>query len=442
MKLLPSNAFSINNVTMMTRASRLSIVPHFLSVGILIWLQPPAFAQVSFNVAPVTSDFGGNPSDGDAEGSDGSGGGLGIFARKPFKMSVSLRQGYDSNPNTLSSGAEGSLYSNVGAGVNYSFGSPRLQLGASLSGGATFYYNRGDDPIDYNGNISLSAKYRATPRLNLSLSTSTAYLSQPDIAQIGGTNRQDGDYILSNTTLSASYQWSEIISTVTSYNFSANYYLESDLNDNLGNISQTLAQSVLWLWKPKTTLVAEYRANAINYYSADLNQFGNYFLVGFDQIFNPRFFWNARLGAQLNLNNNPVDGNSTYIGPFMESTLRYQFRPASAVSWIMRYGTEQSGLFDVSQRQTFRTGITLNHAFTARISGVVSVNYLNNYYSQGDVISAFNENIVDAAVGLSYRFNRFVSFETGYQFTIDIAPEDTGRNYTRNIVFVGANFAF
>lgn len=413
-----------------------------LGTAALMWIQPAALAQVSFGAAPASSDFGGGGAAEGSEGSEGSGGDLGIFSQKPFKMSLSFRQGYDSNPNTVSSGAEGSMYSNVGGGVSYAFGSPRLQLGASLSGGATYYYNRGDDPVDFNGNFSLSANYRATPRLNLSLSTATSYLSQPDIGLVGGTNQQDGDYIVSNTTISAAYQWTEIISTITSYNFSANYYLESDLNDNLGNISQTLAQSVLWLWKPKTTLVAEYRANAINYYSADLNQFGNYFLVGFDQIFNPRFFWNARAGAQLNLNNNPVDGSSTYIGPFMESSLRYQFRPASALSWTMRYGTEQSGIFDVSQRQTFRTGLSLTHAITPRLSSVFSLNYLCNYYSQDQVIDSFVENIVDFNVGVNYQLNRFVGLEAGYQFTVDIAPEDTDRDYTRSIVFVGANFSF
>lgn len=417
-----------------------------VNMGVLMWIQSAALAQVSFGAAPVFSDFGGGEFGGGAaegsDGSDGSGGDLGIFSQKPFKMSLSFRQGYDSNPNTVSSGAEGSLYSNIGAGVSYAFGNPRLQLGASVSGGTTFYYNRGDDPVDFNGNFSLSANYRATPRLNLSLSTSTSYLSQPDIGQIGGTNQQDGDYLVSNTTISAAYQWSEIISSVTTYNFSANYYLENDLNDGLGNISQTLAQSVLWLWKPKTTLVAEYRTNPITYFDADLNQLGNYFLLGFDQIFNPRFFWNARFGAQLNFNNNPVDGSSTYIGPFMESTLRYQLRPASALSWTMRYGTEQSGIFDVSQRQTFRTGLSLTHAITPRLSSVFSLNYLVNYYSQDQVIASFTETIVDFNVGLNYQLNRFVGLETGYQFTIDIAPEETGRDYTRNIVFVGANFSF
>ena len=413
-----------------------------LGAGIVMVLPPPASAQVSFYGAPAPSNLGGSPAAGEVNPEGGPGMGLGIFGRKPFIMTLAVRQGYDSNVYTSPDNPESSMYTNIGSGLSYSVGTPRLQLGANLGGGVTYYYNRPGDSVDYNGNFAMSANYRATPRLNLSLSTSTAYLSQPDLATVGGSNHQNGDYLISNTTVSAAYQWSEIISSITSYNFTALYYLDNDINQNQGNISQTLAQSMLWLWKPKTTLVAEYRANTITYYGADLDQLGNYFLVGFDQIFNPRFFWNARFGAQVNFNNNPTDGQSTYVGPFMESTLRYQFATATGLSWNMRYGTEASGLNDVSQRQTFRTGLVLTHAFTSRLSGDFSMSYLCNYYDQSGVIDSYIENIVDFSVGLSYQVNRFVALQGGYQYTIDMAPENTDRAYSRNIVFVGANFSF
>ena len=86
---------------------------------------------------------------------------------------------------------------------NYSFGSPRLQLGANLGGGVTYYYSRPGDKVDFNGSFSMNALYRASPRLNLSIATTTSYLSQPDVSIVGGPNRQEGDYLYSNTSLSA-----------------------------------------------------------------------------------------------------------------------------------------------------------------------------------------------------------------------------------------------
>lgn len=400
--------------------------------------QPRGF---QFWGAPPPSDFGTNLGDQVIE-EDTDGIDFGIFSRKPFRFTFSVREGWDSNVFTTRNNPQSSFYTNFAAGISYDFGSPRLQLRSSLGGGLTYYYNRGDDPIDWNGIFSLGATYQATPRLTLTIDTSTAYLSQPDLTIIGATNRVDGDYLYSNTYLAAAYQWSEKFSTVTSYRFGVFYYVEENLNDNQGRIEQTISQSGRWLILPKTTGIVEYRINPVTYFDADLDSLGNFFLIGVDQIFNPRLTWNARLGAELRFNNNPVDGQSTYLGPYMESNLTYQFGPASTVGWLMRYGTEASGINNVTQRQTFRTGLVVNHAFTRRLSANFSTNWLINYYDQQDVIPSFTENIVDFSLGLNFMVNRFMSLSAGYQYTIDIAPDAPEREYNRSVAFVGANFSF
>jgi hypothetical protein len=366
----------------------------------------------------------------------------GIFARKPINFTFAVREGWDSNLFTTRTNTQSSFYTNWAAGASYSFGTPRLQLNTSLGGGITYYYTRPGDKVDYNGNWSLAAIYKAAPRLTLSINTSTSYLSQPDLTIVGGENRQNGDYLYSSTDLGAAYQWSEKFSTETKYGIRAFYYVDSGLNDNQGRIEQTIAQSGRWLILPRTTGVLEYRANPVTYFEADLNSFGQFFLVGADQVFNPRFTWKGRLGAELRFNNNPVDGQSTYIGPYGESNLEYRFGPASALSWLMRYGTEASGLYNVTQRQTFRTGLAINHAFTKRISMNFGANYQVNYYDQQDVIPSFTENVIDFSIGASFALNRFASLSAGYQFTIDIAPDAIDREYNRSVVFIGANLAF
>jgi hypothetical protein len=431
---------------MMSKIRSWSFVP--LTIIALWTALSSSPGQVSFFTAPPPSDFSegvGENETGTAvaeEEVESSSFGWGIFSRKPFVLTFAVREGYDSNVFTTSNNPVDSWYTNWAAGIAYSFGGSRLQLKANVGGGITYYYQRPGDKVDFNGLIGLEATYLATPRLTLGFVTTTAYLSQPDLTIVGGTNRQDGDYFYTNTTFSASYQWSEIISSVTSYNFTAFYYVDQNLNENQGRISQTVAQSVRWLWKPKTTLVAEYRINPVTYYDADLNQLSNFFLMGFDQVFNPRFFWNVRVGAQVNFNDNPVDGKSTYVGPYFESLLTYNVGARTSLSWNMRYGTEASGLYNVTQRQTFRTGLVLNHSITPRIAATFAMNYQCNYYDQANVIPSFTENIVDFSAGLTFRINRMVSLQAGYQFTIDVAPDYTGREYTRNIVFAGANFTF
>ena len=398
----------------------------------------------SFYSAPTPSDFSsdiGERPDGEGEGPGMNP--IGIFGSSPFRYSFSVREGYDDNLFTTRTDQDKSFYTNWAAGVNYQFGSPRLQLTTSLGAGVTYYYTRPGDKIDYNGQFALSAVYLATPKLMLSLNTTIAYLSQPDTNIIGGTNRVNGDYIYTNSSIEGAYQWSEKFSTVTGYSAYANYYLEDELNDTQSFWSSTIKQSFRWLLLPKTTVVAEYRANPIIYTGgADLNSFGNFALLGFDQVFNPRFKWTARLGVEQRFNQNPVDGNSIYFGPYGESNLSYQFGPASTLSWNARYGTEPSGLTNVTQRQTFRTGIAVAHAFTPRISANLGFNFEVDYFDQSGVVDPFYETIFDVALGVNYKINRTVSLSVGYQYVNVMAPENISFEYTRNVAFVGANLSF
>jgi hypothetical protein len=376
----------------------------------------------------------------------GGGGGvdLGIFARKPFTITVGINQGFDSNPNTTQDADVSSWYTNVNVGLRYMFGTPRLQLAASLGGGYTYYYNSdANQQSNWNGALGISATYLATDQLVLTFSTSTAYLSQPDISLSGGgTDRDNGDYFVTNTTIAGTYQWTEKFSTTTSYNISANVYTDEAFSNDLSYLSQTIGQSLNWLVRPKTVALVEYRINPINYYNQGQSSLNNYFLVGVDQVFNPRLSWNARVGAQVNFEKNPIDGDSTYVGPYFETNLSYQFGPASTLAWVARYGTETSGIVDVNQRQTFRTGFNVTHAFTPRLTGNLGAYWLVNYYAQSEVIDSYYENIFTVNAGLSYAINRFVSVSAGYQFTLDTAPEWTGNNYSRNVVFGGVNFTF
>ncbi len=395
-------------------------------------------AARSLHLAPLPADFSSDL--GDTEGSSDSP--LSLLASQPFKFSAAVREGFDDNLFTERTNKDSSFYTNVAAGVRYDFGGPRLKLSTELGGGVTYYYTRPGDKVDFNGQFTLSATYLASPRLTISASTVTAYLSQPDTSIIGGTNRVDGDYIYTNTSIDAAYQWTEKFSTVTGYNIYGNLYMESDLNDTQSFISQTISQSFKYLALPKTTLVAEYRANPVTYLVADLNSFGNFALLGFDQVFNPRFRWTLRAGVEQRFLNNPVDGKSTYIGPYGESNLVYQFGKYSNIGWNARYGTEASGLTNVTQRQTFRTGLSVTHGFTPRLSVNAAFNFQVDYFDQANVIDTYTQTVWDLSVGANFKLNRVVSLSAGYQFTAVNAPQAIEVEYTRNVAFVGANFAF
>jgi hypothetical protein len=415
-------------------------------------LSVSGFAQQSaqeFYGTPAPSDFPqeeGQAIDSNAEALEvaRSSPSLGVFEKKPYSFAFAVREGYDDNLFTTETDRSESFYTNLAAGVEYKAENSRLQLTSALNGGVTYYYTRPGTKVDYTGAFNVQALYQLTPRCSLSLSTNTAYLAQPDLSIAGGTNRQNGDYIYSSTTVGAAYQWAEKFSTETKYNFTPFVYVESALNDSQGRIEQTLGQSFRWLILPKTTGVVEYRANPVTYFEAPLNNFGQFFLLGIDQVFNPKFKITSRGGIEYRTYDSDND-NPDSTAPFAELNGTYQYQKFSNIGLNLRYGTEASGLNGAATRETFRIGVNIVQGLSPKLAFNLGFNYLNNHYNEFDkqtAESGFYENILEFAVGANFKVTKNTELQGGYTRTVDMAPSSQQLSYQRNVVFLGVNMNF
>lgn len=459
---------------------RLLLVLSWIPV-LLVLASSPGHAQAIYDSQSFGSSFGGfsrpdssfdsqppaarrtDGTDGSETGEDGSEGSLesgendrvgepspsrffgplAFLAQLPFDVVFSTRGGYDTNPNYSSSIPAASAFGGFTLGLNYAFGSPRFQLTTGLRGGLTFFSNpEVREPTRFNGNWSLVARYIATPRLIFSASSNLGYFSQPNI-NVAGTNlSQDGDYIAGTMTVMGLYQLSPRFSTSLSYSFSPIIYREPLLNDYYGRIQQTLAWSINYTLRPTTTLVMEYRASPTDYFDADLNTFDNFFLVGFDHIFSPRTSWNFRGGAQYNFLNNPIDGQSTYLGPYAETGFTYRYGERSNLFFSLRYGTEASGQRNITQRQTLRAGLTINHALGPRLTASLGLYNVTDYYDQANVTTPYYQYNYEANLAFNYKWNRFLSFTVGYRYLTIISPDRPSSEYDRSVGFLAVNLNF
>lgn len=376
--------------------------------------------------------------------------GEGRFERRPFRFSFAVYEGYNSNVDAAPSDPTQSLYTEIAAGIGYDFGTSRLKLNATLSGGLTFYYdteNLENDGIFPTLMLSLSADYAATPRLDLSFDTFTAFLSQPDFTTSGAPNTYLGDYLISNSTLAATYRWLPKFSTVTSYNPRIYYFTDQAENDIQGRFEQTASQQFLFLWKPTTSLVAEYRFDTRTYFVADnLDSIGNFALLGFDHSINPRSTLGVRGGVEQRFNQNPAPagGDDIYIGPFGQVSLDYAAGKNTLLGLQARYGTSASGLSTYNQGQQFLLGLSAAHQFTRRISANAFFNYQNNYYTQPDSdYPDFYDNVFNTGLNVNFQVNRVWSLLAGYAYTALISTDSLlERDYNQSIVFIGTELSF
>lgn len=383
--------------------------------------------------------------------------GEGIFQRSPFRYSFAVYEGYNSNVNTAQDNGVSSMYTMVSAGFGYEFGTSRLKLNTSLSAGLTFYYNNeglSNDGLFPTVNFVLGANYAATPRLDLSFATTTSLLSAGNYSTPGAPNTFQSSYILSDTILGAKYLWLPKFATETSYNPRIYYFLDQGYNDTQGRYEQTASQQFLFLWKPTTSLVAEYRFDSRNYFVADnLNSIGNLALLGFDHTLNPRSTLTVRAGAEQRFNQNPTPGqneSNLYLGPFAQMNFNYAAGKDTILGFQARYGTTASGFSNYNQGQQLLLGLNASHQFTRRIAANAFINYQNNYYTQPDstvegieVAPNFYDNVFNAGLNVSFQINRVWSVIGGYTFTTLQSTDTTQqRDYTQNIVYLGTELDF
>ncbi len=375
-------------------------------------------------------------------------------------LSGSLNGGYDDNVNLTPTGSP-SWYANPTANFRYLFGSARLAMDLLVGGGINYYFDhpggRYYDPIVY---LQFSLAYKVTARLTLDLSTSSAYESQPEFATALSSTRRLGNYFRSENNLSAHYQLSHRLSSITGYSLSALEY-ENPAASGHDRLEQAFSEQLRYLWMPTTTVSGEYRFSLNESQGAQGESTTQSLIAGLEQSFSPRFKAGLRSGVQFR------SGSGGQISPYVETSLQYELesqgRTASRQSadstyiiWTNRYSIEESDQQQAAGRETFRTNLKLNYAITARISASLALIYshgnngTSNQMSSGSLGGSSTETTFDITPSVRYAITQHCAFNVGYRYTdvqnglgaVALEPVQSVASYTRNRYFAGITISF
>ncbi len=373
--------------------------------------------------------------------------GTGLFSRLPFKLTISVRGGYDDNvSNTNSGGKQGSGYTSGNVSATYEFGSPRTRLDLEAGVGATYYWDTirtpGTNNYDLNDYLSLSVVHKATPRLTLNATTYLSYQTEPDFAIAQGVNRRSGNYFFTSDKFGAVYLWSPRFSTATSYTLTALNYDDLAIGQFDDRFENTFGNEFRFLMWQTTTLVAEYRLQIVSYiHDSSRDSLSHYFLGGLDHTFNPRLTGSLRGGVQF------VDYEQagSQSSPYFDGSLNYVLGKQTSLGWTARYSIETADVASNQSRKTFRTGLNGNYNFTPRIRGSVGIYYSHDDYQDfnplGAPVPGFVEDSIDMSLSLRYSVTRYWGVEAGYNYT-DVSSDEPFREYSRNRYWAGLNVTF
>lgn len=393
--------------------------------------------------------------------------GLGKFASFPFQVSVTVRGGYDDNVNLSSFNEQESFFTNAALGLTYNFGNARTRLSLNAGAGVTYYFDReqddlpggGDDDFedyDVNAFVGFNITHKATPRLTLGASLLASYQSQPDFSTFNNNtfsaNRRSQDFFFSSNRFSAGYAWAPRFSTVTSYTLGYVDYDDAIISNFQDRFEHTIGNEFRFLVAPVTTLVGEYRFGIVDYtddgdFGATRDSTSHFLLAGVDHSFSPRFNISTRAGVEFRSfdhddNNGFFDEDEDRTHPYAEATLNYALAQSTSIALFGRYSLEQPDVPDSLSRSTYRTGLTVRHAFTSRITGGLNFSYQHDDNDGNSVVSGFDEDSFDISVSVRYAINRNFALDAGYHHTEVISDESLFREFSRNRYYVGATFTF
>lgn len=364
--------------------------------------------------------------------------------RLPVQVTVTTSAGYDENASTTNN-QQGSVFTSIGVGLNYHFGTSRTL--ANLSTGTGFTYNPDLDSNKYDPdlNLSLTVAHQVNLRLTVNLAVSALYRSEPDFSSNLTVDRRAGNYFSSQDSISASYQWLPRFSTVTSYSLATVQYDNDAVGFSQDRFDHSFTQSLRFLILPITTFVADYSVFFSTYDGGDRDSHVQSVLVGFDHSLSARLHGSIRAGAEFRSTDNPLLQSNDGFSPHADASLSYIVGEKTSLSWSASYGTQESYVENTGASVTFRTGLAASYAFTPKISGSLSGNYQHNENQGPELFPGFSfsfvEDSIDLALSFSYAINRYFSANAGYGHT-EVDSDFGLRSYSRNRYFGGLSVNF
>lgn len=312
-----------------------------------------------------------------------------------------------------------------------------------LNGSADYIWDRpgSDGNLDYSGTLALAYLYNITPRLQASLTANIAYISQPDFTRINTPDRLGaGDLVNALARLNVMYRLTPRFSATLSVGQNAIIFVDkttasaSSRNDSY---ETTLSAEARYLWKPRYTLVAEFRHVLINYPDTEaLNSSTEVLLIGADLKLSSRLSATVRLGEAVRIFG---ESGETSSSPYGEASVLYRISPTSSLQWNSRFGYEEPPGVG-AEALSYRTTLNYFKSFTPRLSlstGITGVSRSVTFPGVEDQ----SQQIVDATIALEYHLTRQLTLNANFSFTKTIS--NTGDlDYDRSRIFIGAEYEF
>lgn len=359
--------------------------------------------------------------------------------KKPYSVSVGIRQGYDDNIYTSSTDEKASFTTGIQPSFLINYPLDQTLLSGRYTFDSLYYWDRPGSGWDLSHELVGRINHSVSERLNLDVRERFRYAQNPEIMDSASTLQRNGNYINNTASLQGSFQWTPKFGTVTTY--TNDYYNYEDETTKLtnNNMSQTVNQDLRFLIDPTVTIVTGGIFQDVSYEYADRNYnvyTGN---VGADWTVSPQVTVTGRIGGQYF---DPGDGGSGSASPYGTLGATWALGARSSIDANYTHSMSQTDIATSYAQETDSISMTFKYQWTPRFSTSLQGMYtFGSYTTEMSVPGAgtgdFEENVATLTLGATYKINEWLNADTSYSFTNVSDDQNRGREYTRNQISIG-----
>jgi hypothetical protein len=318
--------------------------------------------------------------------------------------------------------------------------------------GLIYYVDQpaGIDDVASQSRIGVNLTHRFSERLRFSSRNFVSYELEPDYSYGYASSRQLSEYFYWQTDNSIGFRWTERFATYSGFSLTGATYPDVSNNDRF---TWELYNQLRYQLGPQTVLTGDYRYGQTSGSDSSSDSTNQYILGGVEQRFSPNTIGIFRAGAQLR----SVDDGDKTASPYAELVLNSQVTSQLSVRAFTRYGIESydtvrsvgGALVEFDDRRTLRFGLASEYVISPMFSLFGGVDYIPTSFQEGRVLAPAvtgntenkNETIINAYVGMSVKFNDYLTGNVSYNFT-NSDSDFTNQDYDRSRISLGISAEF
>lgn len=358
---------------------------------------------------------------------------------KPFTVSATLREEYDSNVFTSNTNEVDSFITSIEPAILFDY--PMEQTLFSFRYGFTgkFYVDRPGNDFDYGQDFTARIAHTFSPNFDIDVRNHFRFSQESQIGAGAVTQRRLGDNYVNEFSAAGTAKWTERFSTLTTYRNNYRHYVDSGLGSVNDYVENTLSNDFRLTVLPTTTAVINVTGDRIDYDTIPRSNTGVIVSVGADHYISPVWLISGRVGGEYRTYDNSIF--SDQVSPYASLDTIWNYAPKSSVRFGYQHTTAVTDISTYSNAETDQISAGINHYFTPKLSlGADAAYVLAQYETRNSFVpvsDSLDENTAIFGLRASYEFSQYVTFLAGYTYSFVSSQVSSGREYDRNQVYIG-----